>query len=592
VSGIITRLRAALGGGALAGGALLLASSLLVNAGNYLFNLILGRWLGPAAFAELSLVVTLMLVLTLVTGTAQTVAARFAAIYVADGDRARLEGLYRWGGRLTWAAGFALALALALATPALADLFQLSTPWPLLILAAGLPIYFAQGIDRGMLQGATRFGALALSYQAEMWVRLLGGVALVALGLSVAGATLAVSLSFAAAWLAAWLAWRSSRGSAAELGADERRAVLAFAGPAGLTLAGQIVINNSDLLLVKALFAPEQAGMYAALALVGRIVFFATWSVVMAIFPIVAQRHRRGEPHAHLLFAGLGLVAGASGTIILGTLLAPEPAVRLLFGAAYLPIAPLLWLYALATGIYAMANVVVSYRLALGAGGGAVLTLAAGAAQVLGITLFHADLRQVVLVQVVVMGGLLAALLARDGLRVLRAHPRGAAIEALAGRIVGLLLAAGLVAGLVFGGTERATAQPTGPGAEAQRQVKLAIPSLLDSEAERASGAYVPGMGATFALELLRGPNTVPGQPGHVGTRDWAIYLLQTFGPPLTAVPPQEQIALSVEYYSFRTRSYHQLVVVSKAATVRDPATYTVWLDGKPYAEAAREGRP
>ena len=47
-------------GSILSGGALLFASMTVVNAGNYLFNLILGRWLGPEAFSDLSLIVTLL----------------------------------------------------------------------------------------------------------------------------------------------------------------------------------------------------------------------------------------------------------------------------------------------------------------------------------------------------------------------------------------------------------------------------------------------------------------------------------------------------------------------------------------------------
>lgn len=586
-------IRARLARGALAGGALLLVSSVVVNAGNYLFNLVLGRWLGPAAFAELSFVVTLMLVLTLITGTVQTVVARFAALYWADGDAARLEGLYTWSGRLAWAVGGALALALAAAAPALAATFKLASAWPLLILAAGLPIYFAQGVERGVLQGATRFVPLALSYQAEMWARLGGAVVLVGLGLAVAGASIALSLSFAASWAVAWWAWRAARAPGGALEGAERRAVLAYAGPVGLALAGQILINNSDVLLVKLLFAPEQAGLYAALALIGRIVFFATWSVVTAIFPIVAQKHRKGEPHGHLLLLGLALVAGSSAPVIAGAMVAPELAVRLLFGEAYLAVAPLLWLYALATAFYAMANVVVSYRLALGGAGGAALSLAAGVAQIAGIARFHADLGQVVLVQVFVMAGLLAALLARDGLAALRRR-LGARGGGWLARAAGGGAAVALAVAVAAGG-ELPAAQAFGlfgAPSEAHRQVRRAVPSLIDSEAERATGVYVPGVGATFAIDLLRGPNTAAGQPSYVGTRDWAVYLLQTFGPQLSAVPPEETIAMAVDYYDFPTRSYHQLVVVSKARAVGDPASYSVWLDGRPFAEAVKGGQP
>lgn len=394
----------------LGAGALFFASTTLVNAGNYGLNLLLGRWLGPAAFGELSFAVTVMLVLTLATSTVQTVVARFAAHYTAIDAQACLEGLRQWAGRLAWVLGLGMLLVLAVAAPALAHFFHLSSVASLLLLAAGMPFYFALGVDRGMLQGATRFGALTISYQAEMWVRLTASLALVAGGWGVAGATGGLLLSIIAAWLGAG-AVLPRRAAQTLLDAAERRAIVVYTGPVALALAGQIIVNNSDVLLVKHFFPAEAAGQYAALALIGRVVFFATWSVVAALFPIVAQRHSRGEPHLGLLVRGLALVAAVSALIVGGAALAPDLAVRLLFGPAYLPVAPLLWLYALATALYALANVLISYGLALGRGSGGILVLAAGLAQVVAISCFHNDLRQVVLAQVVVMTALLVALL-------------------------------------------------------------------------------------------------------------------------------------------------------------------------------------
>ena len=84
-------LRAAASSGLVTGSALLLVSTTVVNLGNYLFNLILGRWLGPADFADLSLIVTFMLVLTLITATLQTVVAKFSAAFSAEEDIPRID---------------------------------------------------------------------------------------------------------------------------------------------------------------------------------------------------------------------------------------------------------------------------------------------------------------------------------------------------------------------------------------------------------------------------------------------------------------------------------------------------------------------
>ncbi|MBP7960990.1 MAG: oligosaccharide flippase family protein [Caldilineaceae bacterium] len=401
-------------GGFLSGSLLLLISMTIVNGGNYLFNLVLGRWLGPAAFAELSLIVTLMLVITLITATVQTVAAKFAAIHAADGDDQAVASLRSWLTGWAWIAGLGMALAIIVAAPWLAAFFQMRSVWPFVILVVGLPLYFAQGVDRGILQGQIRFTPLSFSYQAEMWVRLVVGISLVALGFGVNGAVAGLTLSFVGTWLVALQA-RQGLPKAMRLTAVQKRSILLFAWPVGMALIGQILINNSDILIVKRFFDPADAGQYAALALIGRIVFFATWSVVTALFPIVAQRHQRGEAHRHLLYLSLGLVLGVSVAIILAARFVPTLIVGLLFGDAYLEIAPLLWLYAVATAFYALSNVVITYRLSIGSSGGSYVAVVGGVAQVLGVWLFHGSLAQVVMVQLYVMGTMTLVLLLWDG---------------------------------------------------------------------------------------------------------------------------------------------------------------------------------
>lgn len=390
--------------------ALLMLSMTVVNAGNYIYNLIMGRWLGPSLFADLSLIVTMLLIVTFLTAPIQMTAARYSAIHTADGDIKTLASLRRF----IWFAALSLGLTLmfffSVLAPALKNFFHTQSSLPFVIFGAALPFSMLQAVERGMLQGRTSFKVLAISYQVEMWSRLLVSILLVSLGLSVNGAVIGISLSFFFTWLVARSAV-TGLDSNEDISKEMRTELLAFAAPVLVSQLGQILINNSDVILVKRFFETSEAGKYAALALIGRIVFFATWSVVTTMFPIVAQKQKMGEPHAHLLWVSLGIVAGVSVPIVLLTLFAPQWVVTILFGKKYLGIASLLWLYALATSLYAMANVVINYRLSLGMGRETGFAIAAGIAQVLGIIYFHKSLSQVVYVQVIVMAALFLLLM-------------------------------------------------------------------------------------------------------------------------------------------------------------------------------------
>ena len=390
--------------------ALLMLSMTVVNAGNYIYNLIMGRWLGPSLFADLSLIVTLLLVVTFLTAPIQMTAARYSAIHTADGDEKTLASLRRFIWFVALGLGLMLTVFFAILAPALKSFFHTKSFLPFIIFGAALPFAMLQSVERGMLQGRTNFKILAVSYQVEMWSRLLVSILLVTLGLSVNGAVIGISLSFVFTWLVARSAVTGLR-SRENISKEMRAELLAFAAPVLVSQLGQILINNSDVILVKRFFEASDAGRYAALALIGRIVFFATWSVVTTMFPIVAQKQKMGEPHAHLLWISLGIVAGVSLPIVLLTLFVPEWVVSILFGDKYLSIANLLWFYALATTLYAMGNVVINYRLSLGMGRETGFAIAAGIAQVLGIIFFHQSLAQVVYVQVIVMATLFLALM-------------------------------------------------------------------------------------------------------------------------------------------------------------------------------------
>jgi hypothetical protein len=77
----------------------------------------------------------------------------------------------------------------------------------------------------------------------------------------------------------------------------------------------------------------------------------------------------------------------------------------------YLAIAPLLWLYAIATALYALVNVMITYQLSIGDGSGSIFALVGGVVQVIVLWLHHDSLQQIVLLQIGLMTLLFVALM-------------------------------------------------------------------------------------------------------------------------------------------------------------------------------------
>lgn len=346
-------------GGAVLGGAMIIA-----NAGNYLLNVFLGRWLSPPEFADANLMVTIMLLVTAIAIALQLMAARFAGIHAVAGEPNETIVLARWLERRAAAAGVITALVLIVGADFWRDFFNSESAWPFIILGLGMPFYLVQAVGRGVLQGQLTFTPLAATFVVEMIVRVVVGVSLVAAGFGVEGATIGLTVSFIAVWVHVRLLTDQSK--TGSMSAERLASLASYAGPVAILLFGQIVINNGDVLIAKRFLDPETAGIYAAIALVGRAVFFLSWSVATTLFPAAAQRDELGENTDGLLYAGLGIVALMGVGFVVGARLLGGPVLGRVFGPEYADVSsPLAW-YAFATSLFAMANLIVSHHLSMG----------------------------------------------------------------------------------------------------------------------------------------------------------------------------------------------------------------------------------
>ena len=385
---------------------LFMTSALLVNGGNYLYNLLLGRILGPEAFADAALIITLLLVLSFLGMTFQLVGAKFAVLFTANEYQAFQSTLYRYALGL----GLIFGGCTMFFAAELQDLFQTQTSGMFTVFGLGVPLYFLMSVNRGHLQGFQLFGKLSLTYQTEMWSRLL--LTAVLLMLIPWEPAFLVALGIAFSFLFGLLPFDFRRiewATKHQLSKVNSKKVLHFVFlTVGYELT-QIIINNSDILLVKHYFEALDAGLYASLALIGRVVYFVAWMFVMLLLPTVVQKHKNGEPTAPVLRKYVGYIALLSLSIVMACYFFPESIIRILFGEAYLGMAGLLWQYALATSLFALSNVFAYYFLSLDQYIPVIISGVLGLSQVLLIIFFHNSLALVVQLQIIAMIALLTA---------------------------------------------------------------------------------------------------------------------------------------------------------------------------------------
>ncbi len=359
----------------------------LSNILGYAFVLILSRALGPADFGAFSAVNNTALLLTLPASAFQVV----VAAHQARGQR------HRSGVGLAMLTGTGLTLVTLAASPLLAATFHLSSGLPVVLVALMMPAFMLTGAAQGLLLGHRRFTALALIYLSIAGARVLAAVLAAVTG---AGVTGAFGWLLVAAWAPAVLALvlaarHVQRWARLELGLV--RELLTSNG----TLAVLLAMTSTDILLARHFLDAPTSGAYAFAALFGKVVFWGTQFVALAIVPTASGSGGEGGRTPVLRALGLVVVLGAVVTAVVA--LVPDLLVRAMGGAQYLGSADLLVPFTLLGTVWAMGQVLLFAEMARGQHG---LTVVALLATLLGVAAvwvrLHGTAGEVLLVYAVV----------------------------------------------------------------------------------------------------------------------------------------------------------------------------------------------
>ncbi|MFD0964845.1 oligosaccharide flippase family protein [Pseudofulvibacter geojedonensis] len=384
-------------------------SVLLVNIGNYAFNLLMGRLMGPVVFSEIAFLVTLLLALSFLAMTIQLVATKYVIELNTKNKIAFTSYLYKWAIGL----GFIFAALFILFATPLANTFKIQSPTVFYFFGMGIPVYFVMSVTRGLNQGQQDFIKLSISYISEMVFRFVISFLLIfTTSLSpIVAVSIGILVSFIAGLWPNSFKW-SLLINSFKLSSSITKPIITFLSFTGIYECTQIIINNSDILLVKHYFDAHQAGLYASLALIGRVVYFMIWMLIMVFIPkVIEAKHSGKNPKIILLpyFKGILCITTA---LVVGCAICPELIISIFFGEAYIEMAPLLYQYALATSLFALANLFCYYYLSLSIYKPVILAFGFASLQLVSIALFHNSLTQVVQVQIAIMSVLLIILLA------------------------------------------------------------------------------------------------------------------------------------------------------------------------------------
>lgn len=374
--------------------AIVFAGSMTSNVLSYIYHLVMGRILGPSGYGELSSLLSLLYIFTIPLIVAQTVLVKFVSGFKAHGEVGQAKSLFIKAVKLFGVLSVAGFPVIVLAAPWVTSFLRLSSPvlFVYVYLLLVISLFITAGVS--MLTGYQKFVWVSVLGTAAILVKIVVSVPMA--GWQVPGVMLAsviASLIAGALYIAPLRFLFLAKKQPTNL---NRRDAFGFAVPTLLTQLGITSLYTTDIILVRHFFDAQSSGLYAALAILGKIIFYASSAVPLVLFPMASERVAMGVKTKKLILSATSVVAVISVGITLLYFLFPDFIVRMLFGNAYTQAGPKLGYFGIFLSLFSVANIISIACLAVGKTRIWIFAAGAALAQIVGITMYHGTIAQVI----------------------------------------------------------------------------------------------------------------------------------------------------------------------------------------------------
>jgi glycosyltransferase XagB len=378
----------------------LIVATVIANFFNFLYNAYLGRVLSYENFGLISLIGSFIYISQLPIGSlSKTIVYRSAYLF-GKYQTAIKDHWHYFRRRALYISLIATGLWLIF-TPFLSNFFHTPSLLPFLFFAPLWLITTVGAVDSGFLVGNLRFTIIALIIVIETILKFILTVFFVSLGLAdYVYATLPISAA-----VAFFIGWHAAkRLKQREVDIDKRVITYfprRFFATSFLVLISTITFLSLDVILVKHFLTPQEAGSYALLALTGKMVFFAGSLFSQFITPLISHEEGIGKNSNKTFYRILTatILSSLIGFIIIGIF--GHITVPILFGEKSISIISFLPMYTLAMVCFSASITIVNYHQALKHYTFPLISLFFAIIQIIGITLFHQDLRTVILIMTI-----------------------------------------------------------------------------------------------------------------------------------------------------------------------------------------------
>jgi len=324
--------------------------------------------LGPAQYGEMAAILSLLTIVAVGGGVVMTTTMFYTGEMYGLRNFAGIKKLARIFTKFVFMMSLLFFLfGIILARP-IANFFSIEHVVPVVIAFTSFIFGFVILVNKGILQATQRFVAFSLIGILEMVLRVSLAVIFVKIGFALSGAIAAAVIATALAYFATYWPlsklWRNIKENTTDFHFD-RREVAAYTAPVLITTLLLAMLLNLDVILVKHYFPTDQAGLYAAVSTVGKIILYLTAPIISVMFPMILEKKSQGKKHFKMLLFSLGLTAIGAALVLAIYSTVPTTVMKILYGHDFTALSYLLPQLGIFILFYTLINLLANYFLAV-----------------------------------------------------------------------------------------------------------------------------------------------------------------------------------------------------------------------------------
>lgn len=379
---------------------ILFSGLFILNVLGYFFHFYAGRKLGPEDYGIFGSLLSLVYIILMPLNSLQAIISKFVSNFKVKNEYNKIAYLISRSLKKLFIIGVIVTIIFWIVSPLIASFLKIEKLSSLVIVSFIIIWGILVLLIRGLLQGLQKFKLLGLSYIIEGIGKFGCGVLLISLGFGVNGAIGSLVLSYIVAFILVFIfAIKFLRMKKEKFDTWE---IYKYALPVFLMLISLTLFYSIDVLLVKHFLSPIDAGYYAALSLLGKIIFFGSLSVSMVMFPKVSESHILNKDHKNILYKSLLLILSFGGAVSLFYFLFSRFTVNLLFGKDYLEITNLLGLFGIVITIFSLIYILSFYYASINKTKFIYLLILFNLLEAILIWFFHNSLMQIIIILLII----------------------------------------------------------------------------------------------------------------------------------------------------------------------------------------------